>query len=107
MVKHSDKGSRKAKKEARSRKNTPEGGKKASKSMIMRWVLSSRRLEADISISRQKDPARGEARVMTRGKRGRGKLYDEVSIAVEDDTLSKRLESMGLKWESVEGDGKF
>jgi hypothetical protein len=44
---------------------------------------------------------------MTRGKRGRGKLYDEVSIAVEDDTLSKRLESMGLKWESVEGDGKF
>jgi hypothetical protein len=50
MVKHSAKGSRKAKKEARSRKNTPEGGKKASKSM-MRGVLSSRRLEADISIS--------------------------------------------------------
>lgn len=78
MTKNNNKGSRQAKKEARSKKGNFEGNKKST---------------------------RGEARVVTRGKKGRGKLYDETSMGEEEGRLSKRLEGLGLKVDSVEGDG--
>ncbi len=105
MTKNNNKGSRQAKKEARSKKGNFEGNKKSSKFSSLFIVIIFIHGADEISQLRV-DLARGEARVVTRGKKGRGKLYDETSMGEEEGRLSKRLEGLGLKVDSVEGDGE-